>query len=425
MTKHHYNETYRPQFHFSAQTGWLNDPNGLVYCNGRYHLFFQHNPFGTNWGNMTWGHAVSSDLVHWRQLDNAIEPDRLGTIFSGTAVVDWNNTAGFGREAIIAFYTAAGHHVEPKAPYTQCLACSKDGGNTFTKYSGNPILGEIAPGNRDPKVFWHGPTERWIMALYLEAEGVHTIQFFTSRNLIEWEYQSRIEGFYECPDLFRLGDEWVLFGASGHYMLGDFDGSAYFPHSGKHINDFGSNFYAAQTYNDIPASDGRRILIGWMRGGQYPHMPFNQQMTVPCEMTLRNGRLCKWPVHELESLRHSSGERLDTEAELLDIEAEIEPGRVVDCGFDVRGLTVCYLPADGLLLVEGAAMPLPLVNGRIRLRLLIDRTSVEIFGNDGSTVCSKCHLPRTSRQPVRFFAHGQARLTELRVHELDSAWIVE
>ena len=158
-----YKETYRPQYHFTPKTNWTNDPNGLIYYKGEYHLFFQHNPTGINWGNMTWGHAVSPDLVHWKQLPHAIHPDELGTIFSGSGVVDWNNTGGFqtGDEAVlVAFYTSAGNHAPEKVPFTQSIAYSNDRGRSWTKYEGNPVIEHIVASNRDPKVIWHEPTKK-------------------------------------------------------------------------------------------------------------------------------------------------------------------------------------------------------------------------------------------------------------------------
>ncbi len=181
-----YNEKYRPQFHFTPRINWTNDPNGLVYYKGEYHLFFQHNPVGINWGNMTWGHAVSKDLMHWEQLDHAIEPDDLGTIFSGSAVVDWNNTSGFqmGKEnVLVAFYTSAGEHAPVKVPFTQSIAYSNDRGRTWIKYEKNPVIGHIRAKNRDPKVVWYEPTKEWIMALYLDGNDFILL---TSKNLKEW-----------------------------------------------------------------------------------------------------------------------------------------------------------------------------------------------------------------------------------------------
>src|SRR5579862_8521931 len=202
-----YSEPSRPQFHFTAKRGWLNDPNGLVYFNGQYHLFFQHNPFEPEWGNMTWGHAVSKDLVRWTQLDDAIEPDKLGTIFSGSAVIDEQNTSGLGANGqapLVCIYTAAGgtNKASIGKPYTQCLAYSLDG-VTFTKYPGNPVLPHQIVNNRDPKVIWYAPTKQWLMALYLDG---HTYGFFGSPDLKSWSKLSEIEvaNAAECPDFFEL-----------------------------------------------------------------------------------------------------------------------------------------------------------------------------------------------------------------------------
>ena len=235
-----YGETYRPQFHFTARDGWLNDPNGLVYFAGEYHLFFQHNPKASTWGSMTWGHAVSTDLVHWQQMPNAIEPDALGTIFSGSAVVDWENTAGFkvwSEPALVAMYTAAGGS-SPESegqPFTQCLAYSNDRGRTWVKYAGNPVLPHIVGENRDPKVIWYAPEQVWVMALFLDG---HNFALFTSPDLKEWEriQTLAIPGSSECPDFFPLpldGEasklKWVFTAANGKYLVGDFDGHKFAP----------------------------------------------------------------------------------------------------------------------------------------------------------------------------------------------------
>ncbi len=445
---------YRPQVHFTARENWINDPNGLVFYEGEYHLFFQHNPSGLNWGNMTWGHAVSSDLVHWRQLPHALETDAQGMMFSGSAVVDWHNTAGFQRgddPALVAVYTASGSALlRDKAPDTQCLAYSHDHGRTWTKYPGNPVVPQITTGNRDPKVFWHAPTQRWIMALYVGQPGTHetchTIAFLNSPDLKTWTQTSRIEGFYECPDLFELPVEgapgetrWVLFAADGRYRVGRFNGERFLPESAKLTGDWGGNFYAGQTYSDIPAADGRRILIAWMRGGSYPGMPFNQQMTFPCELRLRafpeGPRLCKLPVRELAQLRARThllegrsvapGEDplAGIDGDLLDIEAEIEVGTASEFGFVLREHRVAYLIGDRVLCVGARCAPLaPADGGRIRLRVLLDRASVEVFANDGCVALSNCFLPRPEARRASFFVSGgTARILVLKVRTLDPA----
>jgi hypothetical protein len=229
-------ESLRPRFHFTPVRGWTNDPNGLVFYKGEYHLFFQHNPYGVPWGNMTWGHAVSSDLLRWQSWDEPIHPDALGTIYSGSAVVDWNNTAGFqtGDEAtVVCIYTSAGGTSPLSAgrPFAQSIAFRRDRGRTWTKFAGNPVLGHRAGENRDPKVIWHAPAKRWIMALYLEGDRY---ALFGSPNLKEWAWLSDVPplGASECPDLFELpvdGDandrRWVFWGANNNYILGQFDGA--------------------------------------------------------------------------------------------------------------------------------------------------------------------------------------------------------
>jgi sucrose-6-phosphate hydrolase SacC (GH32 family) len=447
-----YNETYRPQFHFTPRANWTNDPNGLVYYAGEYHLFFQHNPTGINWGNMTWGHAVSPDLVHWKQLDNAIEPDKLGTIFSGSAVVDWENTAGFQKgpeKTLVAIYTAAGGtNPESKGvPFTQCLAYSSDRGRTWTKYAGNPVLAHIAAENRDPKVVWHAPTRRWIMALFLDG---NEYALFSSPDLKQWTRLQSItmKDCGECPDFFEIPVEggrgekkWVLTAANGHYLIGAFDGQRFTPEAGPLVPDYGANYYAVQSYSDIPASDGRRIQIAWMNGGSYPQMPFNQQMSFPCTLELRHTdeglRLYRWPVREIERLYGSEkpvqmrGRALGAEplpvpgasSDLWDVQAEFEVGKASEVGLRLRGEAVTYIAKDGKLRALGREAPLKPERGRIRIRALVDRTSLEVFGNGGRVSLTSCFLPQQRDRSIEVFATGgPARLVSLTARPLHSAW---
>jgi fructan beta-fructosidase len=235
-----YREPYRPQFHFSSRRGWNNDPNGLMYYRGEYHLFYQHNPYGWKWGNMHWGHAISRDLVHWQELGDALYPDALGTMFSGSGVVDWGNTAGLqtGEEkTLVCIYTAAGDTsaLSKGQPFTQCIAASNDRGRSWRKYEGDPVLGHIVAHNRDPKVIWHAPTGRWIMALYLDKNDY---ALFASPDLKGWTRicDVALPGCSECPDLFELpvdgeaaNTRWVFWGANGTYRLGAFDGRGFVP----------------------------------------------------------------------------------------------------------------------------------------------------------------------------------------------------
>ena len=273
-----YDERYRPQFHFTPRKGWTNDPNGLVFYKGEYHLFFQHNPFGVKWGNMTWGHAVSPDLVHWTATGaTPLNPTMLGTMFSGSAVVDWGNTAGLqsgAEKTIVSIYTAAGG-TSPESkgqPFTQCMAYSNDRGRTWTKYAGNPVVPHIAGENRDPKVVWHAPTRQWIMALFLDG---NTYRFLASPNLKNWTHAARYHvspAPRECPDFFPMPVEgepgttkWVWTAANGHYLVGTFDGKRFIPEVMTQPGHYGKNYYAVQTYSDLPERaagagglDGRR-----------------------------------------------------------------------------------------------------------------------------------------------------------------------
>jgi sucrose-6-phosphate hydrolase SacC (GH32 family) len=442
-----YREPLRGQFHFSSRRGWNNDPNGLVFFKDEYHLFYQHNPYGWGWGNMHWGHAVSRDLVHWQELGDKLLPDELGPMFSGSAVVDWNNTSGLGQNGqppVVLFYTAAGN------PTTQCLAYSTDG-RTFTKYPGNPIVKQITGGNRDPKVIWHEPSKQWVMTLYVGLPGKdvpekHTIHFFTSPNLKDWTLTSQTDGFFECPDFFELpvdGDatqrKWVLTAASSAYMLGTFDGTKFTPETPSLPGHRGRGFYAAQTFSDIPAQDGRRIQIGWFQTAT-PGMPFNQSMTIPLELKLAgtpDGPRLTWtPVKELAALRtkdHNLGPLTlapgdasplaAMNAELVELRAEFEPGQAREIAFTVRGATIVYNAEKQELAVNGHVAPAPLRDGKQQLIIYCDRTGLEVFASDGLTYVPMPFQPKPEDRKLDVQAKGGGvRFTALRVYELKSAW---
>ena len=441
-----YQEPLRPQFHFAAARNWLNDPNGLVYFAGEYHLFFQSNPHGNEWGNMTWGHASSDDLVHWRQLGDAIEPDAMGTIFSGSCVVDGQNTAGFQTgddPALVAIYTAAGG-TSPQsagAKFTQCLAYSNDRGRTWTKYAGNPVLPHVVGQNRDPKVIWHAPSRRWVMALYLDG---NEFALFNSPDLKHWTRTDEFEvpGSIECPDMFEMNVEqhpqeskWLFWTANNAYLVGDFDGKKFTPRSGPQRFEFGANRFAAQSFSNIPARDGRRIQIAWMRGGSYPGMPFNQQLTFPTELTLHatndGYELHSQPVHELATLRGKplrwSGS-LDGEAnpvatlagDLYEFELVVAPGKATEVVLELRGVRVSYDAAAGTLRCGESAASVPLLNGVLKLHVLVDRTSVEVFANDGAVTFSNCFLP--AGDPQYALRGDGGHVESLVVWPLRSAW---
>lgn len=443
-----YHEARRPQFHFSPRVGWTNDPNGLVYYDGEYHLFFQHNPYGIRWGNMTWGHAVSRDLIHWQELGDAILPDEKGTIFSGSAVLDSKNTSGLGRPdapALCAFYTAAGGHSYQPCPFTQCMAYSLDRGRSWTKFSGNPVVDFTAEGNRDPKVFWHEPTQRWIMVLYVRRDA---FSLFSSSDLKNWQAEGEIPfpTAHECPELFPLPIDnnpqdirWVLWSASGNHLIGQFDGRSFTAESDVLRSEWGKNSYAGQTWNNVP--DGRRIFIAWMNsdGSAYQGMPFNQQMTIPRELSLRKTadglRLFAQPVKELSQLRRRSREVRDVlldaqqpervwrAAELADVQLNIQPTTASQVIVQVRGVPIVYQVADRVLeCLCSRTEPLP-EGENLTLRILVDRTSLEIFAVDGRYVMSFCHPFDPAQTTVSVRAEGgAAKLNSAAIHELHSIW---
>ena len=445
-----YCELHRPQFHFSPRENWTNDPNGLVYQNGVWHLFFQHNPEATVWGNMTWGHAVSDDLMHWRQLEHALYPDEHGTMFSGSAVVDHENTAGFGKGVLLAFYTAAGEYAKPKRPYTQCLAYSVDNGRRWTKYAGNPIIPWIEAANRDPKVVWRSGTRQWIMALYLAGDRYCLLNSSDARTWTRFQ-ELRLEGVSECPDFFPLTDEsgterWVFWGAKGVYLVGSFDGRQFSPETAALICERGRNGYAAQTWSDAP--DGRCIQISWMAGGQYPEMPFNQQMSIPVELTLAGSgnevTLVRWPVRELDALRQrtirlerqsiTAGSPLvaATDAKLLDVSFTVSRQDANALYVMVRGQPLVFDWSSKELRFTNSpshkVMPdrlhvmLPDDPG-LSVRLLIDTTSVEVFINQGLISASFCFLPNGYVDPLVLQSYdGEQTVDNFDLHEMASIW---
>ena len=434
-----YRERFRPQFHFTSRRGWNNDPNGLVYYDGEYHLYYQHNPYDRDWGNMHWGHAVSRDLVHWEELGDVLMPDALGAMFSGSAVVDVHNTSGWGTEdrpPIVYAYTAAGRH------QTQCMAYSLDRGRTLVKYAFNPVIDSQESWNttdtRDPRLLWYAPGKHWVMVLF-ERDG-HSI--YTSDDLKSWTWQSHVPGFWECPDLFELpvdGDpdrtKWVMYGASGTYLIGRFDGKTFTPEGGKYHYTTG-NIYAAQTFSDTP--DGRRIQIGWGQIEQ-PGMPFNCQMQLPTTLTLRTTRdgirLASFPVREVESLLHR---QVTAEGPLSEQEANalLKPYAGMD-GLHIRAtLHLRYATSAGLiqgnehLVLYDASHDT--VNGcfyspqdptglALTMDLYIDRTGVEVFLEDGLFSWSARRRTDGDTGGFRFWG-TEISVTGLSVDTVDSIW---
>lgn len=474
---------YRPQIHFSSKHNWLNDPNGLVYFDGEYHLFYQYNPFGSGWGFMSWGHAVSTDLIHWEQLNVAMRPDALGDIFSGCAVIDKNNTAGFGENAMVALYTSAGK------TQTQSIAYSTDKGRTFIKYSKNPVLKNPGrPDFRDPKVFWHEATNKWVMSL---ATG-RTISFYESPNLKEWTKISEFGfdmgaqgGIWECPDLFPLMIEgkvkWVLLvsvnlgapnGGSGtQYFIGDFNGKDFIADKSTYPKwlDFGKDNYAGITWDNIPASDGRKIQIAWMNNWDYAgKIPtFSDgtngsrgNMTLPRELTLGKNKqgeiiLLNKVVAEIEKIASEwetvsngnfenekefeidlqnkkayhlqlttnlSKEQVlsislkNSKGELSTIEINNQSERIY---FDRKNSgEISFSDLFGNL----SYGPFPYNSDRVILDLYVDQSSIELVANDGVLTLSNLVFPSSTYNQIKLKINAGSIPLYIKTRTLASIW---
>ena len=344
-------EQYRPQYHFSPKEHWTNDPNGLVFFEGEYHLFFQYNPFGDKWGHMSWGHAVTQDLVHWTQLPVALPEENGVMIFTGSTVVDTHNTSGFcqgSKPCLVAVYTGyTPEHDGKKSLQTQNVAYSNDRGRTWTKFTGNPVLDLHMTDFRDPKVLWSDASKQWVMAVSLPDD--HKVRLYGSLNLKNWKQLSDFgpagaaTGQWECPELFELpvegdsGKRWVmkvglnpggLQGGSGEqYFIGQFNGKQFInenPSTQTLWTDYGKDCYCGLTFSNLPKSKPT-MMIGWMSNWQYaadlPTAPFRGQMTVPRKLTLRKTaeglRLLQQPIDAVTALR--KGERIATGHDLADL----------------------------------------------------------------------------------------------------------
>ncbi len=470
-----YNEPYRPQFHFSPEYGWMNDPNGLVYLDGEYHLFYQYNPYGNKWGNMHWGHAVSTDLTSWTYLPTALGIDSLGDIFSGSAVIDTENTAGFGKNAMVAIFTSNGKTQQ------QSIAYSTDKGRTFTKFAGNPVLPN--PGLvdfRDPKVSWNELSKQWVMAL---ATG-KTISFYGSPDLKKWTKLSEFGsetgahgGVWECPDLFPLTYEgktkWVLLvsinpggpngGSATQYFIGDFDGKTFTADNLPYPLwvDYGRDNYAGVTFSNIPKEDGRRIFIGWMSNWDYandvPTKGFRSAMTVARELTLKNNGehliLVNSPAREVTALRgkvkNVANQMIHNEKTLPDVlstfngkfelEMTIERQKSKIWGFGITNADGDYLNftfdlEQNVLKVDRRNCGLNDFNKKYvsepiaplatrdsyTVRLLVDKASSELFINDGETVMTNIVFPTQNYNSISFFAPNQSWKAEnIKIYEIN------
>ena len=468
-------ETYRPIYHFTPPYGWMNDPNGMVYHNGTYHLFYQYNPYGTKWGNMHWGHAISKNLYKWEHLPVALFPDKLGTIFSGSAIIDQNNTAGFGKDALIAIYTSAGKS------QTQSIAYSLDNGRTFQTYEHNPVLSDPNIVDfRDPKVFWHEDTQQWIMSLATSQ----TITFYGSKNLKQWEKLSEFGqgigahgGVWECPDLFPLKyngkTKWVLFvsinpggingGSATQYFIGNFDGKTFVPDAMNYPLwlDYGRDNYAGVTWSNIPASDGRRLFIGWMSNWDYgttiPTENFRSAMTIPRELKLaHNGEhlvVSSLPAEEMKALRketktaenivvskqHTLEELLKTNEGAYELNFVIQPQHTevfefklfnqkneqVVFTFDLKqkNFAIDRLQSGNVGFNPNFApkpIKAPIVKkDSYKIQLFVDKNSIEVFINDGEVVQTNTIFPSQAYNALSFSTEqGQLAIKDISIHKL-------
>ena len=392
-----YHESLRPQLHFSSRRGWLNDANGMVYHQGQYHLYYQHDPF--NWdgsGQKYWGHAVSPDMVHWQELPEAIYSHAYGDdVWSGSAIIDSSNTGGFktGTNDVIAaaYYSTA---------RSECIDYSNDGGLTFVDYSNNPV---VVNNGRDPHMLWYAPSNYWVMAVYDSDLG--GVKLYSTPDLHHWTYRSGIAGFYECPDLFQLPVDgntnnllWELNDGSSGYMLGNFDGATFTPTTAKLPGNSGSGFYASQTFTVMPPGDTRRVRIGWAQIAM-PNMPFNQMMFFPTVLTLQTlpagVRLCSAPIAEITNavansyswtnltLNPGYNPLSGIRGQLFDLRAMFTPGSAQTINFVLGGVPITYTPATQQITCNGDTQTLAPLNGTVTLEIIADRQSVEIFGNSG------------------------------------------
>lgn len=491
-----FNERYRPQYHYTPRMNWMNDPNGLVYYEGQYHLFHQYNPFGNRWGYMSWNHAVSEDMVHWEHQPVAIPygKEEEEGIFSGGAIVDHNNTSGLGdgeRAPIIATYTSHYTREDGSTWQAQSLAYSNDGGESFIKYEGNPVLEFDDPDFRDPNVMWDEQREQWVMVVALPRQ--YKVQFYASDNLIDWEFLSDFgpagayDGIWECPDLFPLavdGDpdniRWVLHvdinpgaiagGSGSQYFIGDWDGSQFIPDEsisdGEIIwADYGTDFYAAITWNNIPEDDGRRMWVGWMNNWLYandiPTDPWRSAQSIPRSIHLEtiedNIKVIQRPVEELQTLRNdhinienvnvTSGTHSLSEQGLTgksyEFVVELDPGETDVVGFKLRNgedeeTLVGYDATTETVFVDRTNSgesdfhddfaqkndaPVRLIDGIIKLHVFVDWSSIEVFVNDGEAVITNRIFPDPDSQGIQVYSEGgDASINNLDFWSLRSIW---
>ena len=473
-------EKFRPAYHHTPEWGWMNDPNGMYYQDGIWHLYYQWNPFGSKWQNMTWGHSTSPDLIHWKHEAVGIEPDGLGTIFSGSCALDKTNSTGFGKDAVVALYTAAG------MSQTQSLAHSDNNGGTFIKYPGNPVF-TLETEARDPNMFWNEKTGEWNIMLAHALE--HEILFITSPDLKTWTLQSSFGkgegaqgGVWECPDLFPLDingkQKWVLLvnlnpggpfgGSATQYFVGDFDGKTFTADTDKDGKiptkwmDYGKDHYATVTWSDAP--DGRRTALGWMSNWQYaadvPTQQFRSANTLPRDLSLfeaNDGQLylASTPSPETLKLRDKAivkGKSLNAGKKASSFALPAANDGICEIAFDIESkknskvditlsnskdekVVITYNPSDNTIAFDRTkagdssfSLDFPAVtvaptfttDGKTSVRMFIDRSSIEMFAKDGKYAMTNLVFPAEPYSRISFSSAGAAKISNLNIYSLKS-----
>jgi fructan beta-fructosidase len=474
--KENYKEQFRPQFHFSPAKNWINDPNGLLFFDHQYHLFYQSNPFGNVWGHMSWSHATSSDLLHWKHLPVAIKEENGIMIFSGTCVADVHNTSGFAKNAetpLVAVYTGNSENLQ-----TQNIAYSLDSGITWEKYAGNPVLDVHEKDFRDPKIFWCGEKKYWVMALVLAVK--HKVEFYRSDNLKHWDLMSEFgpagdtSGVWECPDLFKVSDEnnankkWILtlsVNGAMQYFAGSFDGVMF-----KNENeadkifrpDYGPDYYAAISYNNLRDTQ-TPTMIGWINNWNYandiPTTPWKGAMSLPRKINLKkvdgNYILLQQPVEAINSLRseifHSAETITDNAFPLsakstqFEMDVDMQPSANNICGVKVAAgnnhfAEIGYDAARQIFYVDRSncgnqdfnvnfkkmnhfETHLSLSKNNIHLKIFFDNSIIEVFANDGEKVITMQVFPGLNENGIALFSKtGTCNFSSVRVWKMKSVW---
>lgn len=431
----HYSQPMRPQFHYTPIQGHIGDATGLIYYRGEYHLFHMYDEWSRQRvAHKRWGHAISRDLIHWVQLPAILDTQIDHAPGSGSGVVDWNDSSKLRRgpeKTLLIFYT--------DYKLGTCIAFSHDRGRTWVRYGKNPVIAG-ADDARDPTVFWYPPSNEWRMVRY-EKKG---FAFYGSADLVSWTWLSRVEGYYECPDFFELpvvnapGERrWVLIEGDGSYVLGSFDGKRFLPQTKKLRAEFGEALYAAQTWKRT-VEPGRAYQIAWMRYPPAPRLTWNGQMSFPVELTLRafpeGIRLCREPIddaanlrvaqHTWRNLRVPAVERAmpELQADLLDIRAEMQAGGARSFGLTIHGHAVRYSMADRTLRLDTASAPYKLPESGLRLRILVDRSSIEVFAGEGEVSLSAITLENANQAVTLAAEGGEMTVSALEASRLESIW---